>query len=632
MNTLILVVLAVLGAIGVLSVLTWAYWKRLVKRCPEPLPECERHTVRCADLWRIALHHLPPANGGGPREPVLLCHGAFANHLNFMAPKGESLAENLAQAGYDVWVLDYRTCRTGAPPFERYWKDIAFEDIVLGDLPAAIDHIRRHTGFGQVHWVGHSMGGMVFYALHALGAADNVASVTALGSPVTFNGIRLRRRRVLRTVVRWTIPVALPLGRMICLWTARLRLRLRLFPVNWRNVHPGVTSPVFFHIFELLPPRVTKALEDWAVTKEWRIQNGQVDVQEALASLRTPLFTVFGVSDPLIPPAEARRFFESLPLQDKQMLMLGKDEGASADYSHVDLAFAKNGAAEVCEPIAEWLRKHPIPAALEQEDEARAADAEEAQAEGAPAAATIQLPIPVALQGPLPLKDATPAEAPPAATEEAPSAGLSQELAEPPLPEAEEAPAEAPPATPVAEPEPETDTEPPTAEAELGETGAGPVEPPLETQPATDPAETLEPYAPESESYEADPVDVDEDSRPTDAPAGAPAPEGAEEAHEPDALERHVRLAAESAAKIFEELAGGPAKQPSGEGRDSKDAKAASAEDSTPLDASENAVDPPETSAEPASNGGEPPKKRRGGAGKSGGKRSKSTKKKRRSS
>lgn len=67
----------------------------------------EVHDVHTDDGWIIRLYRYKPDSEYGG-EPVLMCHGAFANHHNFDIPEGNSLADYLCAAGYDCWLMDYR--------------------------------------------------------------------------------------------------------------------------------------------------------------------------------------------------------------------------------------------------------------------------------------------------------------------------------------------------------------------------------------------------------------------------------------------------------------------------------------------------------------------------------------------
>jgi hypothetical protein len=136
--------------------------------------------------------------------------------------------------------------------------------------------------------------------------------------------------------------------------------RFGCIPINWKNIHPDFTPRCLFNLLDAPPPPVAKDIAQWAKKKEWRMMKGQLDVGAGLQSLRVPLFALFGVADPLISPETASAFVEALPHDDKRMRILGKAGNYSADYSHVDIAFGRNAAEEVYQPIATWLAEHPI--------------------------------------------------------------------------------------------------------------------------------------------------------------------------------------------------------------------------------------------------------------------------------
>src|SRR5689334_6562124 len=67
----------------------------------------EIHFARTKDEWRVAVSRYRPAKPIGA-DPLLLVHGLGANRYNFDLSDRTSLARYLADAGYDVWVLELR--------------------------------------------------------------------------------------------------------------------------------------------------------------------------------------------------------------------------------------------------------------------------------------------------------------------------------------------------------------------------------------------------------------------------------------------------------------------------------------------------------------------------------------------
>jgi pimeloyl-ACP methyl ester carboxylesterase len=76
-------------------------------------------------------------------------------------------------------------------------------------VPAVIDFILRATGAPQLHWVGHSMGGMLAVGSLSLGGdvARAIASLTMVGSGCYGAG---SWHAVLGPALRWLLPFGFP--------------------------------------------------------------------------------------------------------------------------------------------------------------------------------------------------------------------------------------------------------------------------------------------------------------------------------------------------------------------------------------------------------------------------------------
>src|SRR5438105_2216446 len=132
--------------------------------------EVRTYQARTQDRWTLALHRYRlPALQPERRTPVLLCHGLGSNRHSFDAPQGPSLARYLANLGYDVWSLELRGAGSSKRPglFNALRWEWTFEHYVRFDAPAAVALVCDATGSAGVHWVGHSLGGMVAYAVLA---------------------------------------------------------------------------------------------------------------------------------------------------------------------------------------------------------------------------------------------------------------------------------------------------------------------------------------------------------------------------------------------------------------------------------------------------------------------------------
>jgi pimeloyl-ACP methyl ester carboxylesterase len=143
--------------------------------------------VRTRDGWRLALYRYPARHRSSRYGPVLLVHGLGANRFNMDAPVPEiSLAQYLAARGHDVWVAELRGAGRSRPPG---WpltrrRTFDFDDYVQKDIPAILRRVLDDSGYPQINWVGHSMGGMLAYASMLQYDQRLFRRVVTIGSPV----------------------------------------------------------------------------------------------------------------------------------------------------------------------------------------------------------------------------------------------------------------------------------------------------------------------------------------------------------------------------------------------------------------------------------------------------------------
>jgi len=130
-----------------------------------PWRQGERHAsgeVRQQELApQIRLTRYEPTwvREGAQRPPVLLIHGFGASGNTFTLPTvTKSLVKHLVQRGFDPWVLDLRTSIALACS-KRDW---SFDAAAFGDIPAAVDLVRRHTGARQIDVIAHCIGAAMF--------------------------------------------------------------------------------------------------------------------------------------------------------------------------------------------------------------------------------------------------------------------------------------------------------------------------------------------------------------------------------------------------------------------------------------------------------------------------------------
>lgn len=126
------------------------------KRRPLRAPPPEVHFFRTQDEVQLRLTRYR----GGKKGPVILSHGLGVSSLIFSIDTiRTNLLEYLCEAGYDVWLLDYRASIALPASAQPYTAD----DIARMDYPAAVEQVLRLTGAKSVQMVVHCFGSTTFF-------------------------------------------------------------------------------------------------------------------------------------------------------------------------------------------------------------------------------------------------------------------------------------------------------------------------------------------------------------------------------------------------------------------------------------------------------------------------------------
>lgn len=323
-----------------------------------------RYWARTRDGWHLALYRYRP-DARAHRTPVLLCHGLSSNRWNLDGPGRYSLARYLFERGYDAWVVELRGAGRSTRPNlwngKRY--DWTFEDYVQHDGPAAIRTVLRHAGAERLHWVGHSMGGMIAYALLMSPAGEKIASAVTLGSPTMSDvGHPLLDFGIPYRNLLEYLPARLPLGTLMRLGAPVAPLLFNSFrsliaDLGWRegNADVHLLRTLMLTAVDDVPTSLLREFARWYETKRMRDRYQMFDFTEHLERITAPVLVIAGSRDGLTPVRDLRRVYERIGSPHKEFKVVGKAQGFSNDYSHVDLVLGLHAPDEVYPLVHAWL-------------------------------------------------------------------------------------------------------------------------------------------------------------------------------------------------------------------------------------------------------------------------------------
>uniref|UniRef100_A0A6A7G7I7 Gastric triacylglycerol lipase-like n=2 Tax=Hirondellea gigas TaxID=1518452 RepID=A0A6A7G7I7_9CRUS len=109
-------------------------------------------------------------DSGASGKPVaLLHHGLMSSSANFVLNDAhEALAYLLADAGYDVWLANWRGNSYSRghvyldPNHSDYW-NFSLDEVIRYDIPSIFDYILSKTRQPDLYYIGHSLGCVMFW-------------------------------------------------------------------------------------------------------------------------------------------------------------------------------------------------------------------------------------------------------------------------------------------------------------------------------------------------------------------------------------------------------------------------------------------------------------------------------------
>ncbi|CAG7818394.1 unnamed protein product [Allacma fusca] len=129
----------------------------------------EVHQVETPDGHILPIYRIPHGkNRTSTKEPVLLMPGIITSATFYFSLSPEkALPFVLSNAGYDVWIGNYRGCdATGHKYYSKkelkYWH-FGVDEIVRYDFPSIVDYILKTTNNSAISYVGHSLGTTMFF-------------------------------------------------------------------------------------------------------------------------------------------------------------------------------------------------------------------------------------------------------------------------------------------------------------------------------------------------------------------------------------------------------------------------------------------------------------------------------------
>jgi predicted alpha/beta hydrolase len=317
--------------------------------------------VPTADGWRLALHHWP-AKGRPRRHPIIMVHGLGANRLHLDLDDRHSIARAARARGFHVFVLELRGAGLSISPGgqDRANFQWGFGDYAQLDLPPVIQAVLERTGGKAVHGLGHSMGGMLFYA-YGVSRPPQLRSITTIGAPLACDlSLASRERRLLSLAARLAPQNQrrVPMRRVIGVAGRFVPIAARLadgFLLNGDNTDPEIVLRMAREAINDVPLKLL--LEITHQMSNGTSAEGPYAYETLLDRIDVPVLAIGGSVDRIATPASVAAAVSRLASTDVRYREMGRRFGDRADYGHIDLLVGRAAPDEVYPVLLDFLEE-----------------------------------------------------------------------------------------------------------------------------------------------------------------------------------------------------------------------------------------------------------------------------------
>ncbi|CAK9257074.1 unnamed protein product [Sphagnum jensenii] len=244
--------------------------------------------------------------------------------------------------------------------------DWDFDNYLTEDVPAAMDYVLSHSASrdGKVLGVGHSMGGILLYAMLATRAKQaTLAGAVTVASSLDYGVSNTSLKHLLPLAdpaVLFNVPV-IPLGALMSALHPLVSrppyaLSYLGYQVSARQMmDPALFKKLVLNNFCTVPVKLLLQLATVFQPGGLRDRSGTVIYKDGLKSCKVPVLAIAGDLDLICPPAAVLDTIKAFPgATVTYKLFGGKHE---RHYGHYDLLCARTAKREVFPIVENFLEK-----------------------------------------------------------------------------------------------------------------------------------------------------------------------------------------------------------------------------------------------------------------------------------
>lgn len=240
------------------------------------------------------------------------------------------------------------------------------QDYADQDIPAAIDHVWKNVDTHEIHYVGHSMGAMLYFATSARQPElkAKVGSGTLLAGSVDWPAVSMDEN-VLDYID--ILPNSIPARQIKNIYemtkdNGYIPDELVAMIANQNNIDRGVLK-ASEDAFADTSPLVLTQFIDWYVRHDLgdnQVLDHQMD-QLKEKGLLAPTRMINGADDQLVDISRVREGVGELQSDELELIVASPENGFEYPYNHIDVVYGRAIHDEITPRIAENIERNPLP-------------------------------------------------------------------------------------------------------------------------------------------------------------------------------------------------------------------------------------------------------------------------------